>query len=860
MKVPVRNEGFKSVLIPFIFGDGQAAQLEFTANYIRVIEDGGILVRAPVSVTGVSGTTQMVITAPGHGTVAGEQVALNDFPASTNLNNRVALVASVAGDDVTLLDVSTPPGVFSFAGATISRVFQIATDYTTSEIERITSLQSNDIMYLFCNGRKPRQLVRNSAYDWVLSDMALVNGPYLDVNKGTTRLTLASHGGTIPFMSDNTTPSGTASANENNTDAFKAFDGLDTTYWTPITAQGGTLQYDFTGGKVLSGYYIAVPSSSVDDPLAGAPDGEQNALGYAPYSWTVEGWDGAAWIVLDSQIAYDAWDGRRSVFIDFANAVAVTKVRLVITATRTSGTVTPRIATFAVFAAGDATASFNLTASSVSGINSGLGFLTTDVGRWVRIKGEDGYWRDLKITGRTSTTVVTAQLQGDPFPTARSTGEWRLGYWSDTTGWPTVAAFFDDRLWLGGVGGYSNVVFGSVTGVYTNYRQTLTSGAVADDNAIVAILNSRRRPIITWLESDERGLIIGTQGGPWVLGTQSAEGVLSGRNAKVRQVPARGSAAIRPVKVDRAILFVQKSKRTVRELAYVFEVDGYKVPSLSIYAQHLGASTFEEMDYQAEPNSIVWVRRADGQVAALTYNRDENVIGWSLHDFGGVVESLSVMPDPDLTQDAVWMIIRRDVNGVTRRFIEKLTRVWDLSMTLADAHYADCALRYDGDPATVFYGLHYLEGATVDGLADGNPFPSQIVSGGKLTLTAEASSVVVGLGYQADLECSRIEAGAADGTAQGKTKRIHDMTLRLYASGPALVGRVDEEGEKLDPLELRRTEEYMAQVPLFTGDLNIPFPAGYDKSGTVLVRKEANSCLPVNVVALMPHIDTQDSG
>ena len=48
------------------------------------------------------------------------------------------------------------------------------------------------------------------------------------------------------------------------------------------------------------------------------------------------------------------------------------------------------------------TGSRTITASAVTGINSGSGFLATDVGRQIHFN--DGYGT---ITGRTNTTVVT---------------------------------------------------------------------------------------------------------------------------------------------------------------------------------------------------------------------------------------------------------------------------------------------------------------------------------------------------------------------------------------------------------------------------------------------------------------------
>jgi hypothetical protein len=73
------------------------------------------------------------------------------------------------------------------------------------------------------------------------------------------------------------------------------------------------------------------------------------------------------------------------------------------------------------------------------------------------------------------------------------------------------------------------------------------------------------------------------------------------------------------------------------------------------------------------------MRREDGTVVGLTYNRDEGVVGWHRHDFGGYVESIAVLPQADGLQDALWLVVRRTINGVERRFVERLTRFGTLT-------------------------------------------------------------------------------------------------------------------------------------------------------------------------------------
>lgn len=511
-----------------------------------------------------------------------------------------------------------------------------------------------------------------------------------------------------------------------------------------------------------------------------------------------------------------------------------------------------------------------VTASSVTGINKDQGFLPTDVGRLIRMKASDNAWRAMRINAWVSATEVRCTLEGEPFPDLREIKQWRMGYWSDTTGWPTCGEWLGDRLVLNGGFEYPDMFALSETGRYEAWAQTDSNGTVLDDSAMVFRLNARKLSPIRWLASDEKGLLIGTGSTEWVgRRVRESEG-LTARNFEVVQSTSRGSADVEPVKIDRQVIYAQRSARTLRELAYVFEADGYKSPSMSQLASHLGVQRFVEMTYAAEPYSIIWVRREDGSMVGLTYNRDENVIGWHRHDFAGAVaESLAVMPQIDQSQDALWMVAKRTVGGQTRRYIEYLTRFWDFDLVKEDAVFADCAILFDFDTPTDTIYVPHLNGEIVYGLGDGRPFGPLVVTDNHITLNFEVSKGVVGLGFDAEGETSRLDNGAQDGTAIGKVGRAHNVSLLVWDTYGGEIGMWDAEAldpvtEKLGmvryvPLDYPRRADLIEDTDLYTGESELlhPFP-GYEKKNTISFRRPKSSTLPFNVVAVMPQLDKQD--
>ena len=843
------NDTDTAAFVPFIFAEDEAYVLEFTSSgRILFHTEVGVQTYAAVDCTVASTTT---IDSATLGAEVGDQVALSGLPDSLSLNGVVFNITAKVGDVYTI-DGSIPAG--SYGTIQAYRVYHVEHPLTAEQLVSLRTLQDQDRVLIFRGTKAVLQLSRYDTYDWRLADFVFKDGPYLPIIEDGTRITPSDTGNPIPAQTT-ASASVTSSGDAASCEAWKAFDVSEDTYWQSSANQTGWIAFEFASAKVITGYVIYAARTNADTSYT--------TRDYAPGDWTFEGWDGSAWVVLHTVDAYVLYDGLRSAHFNFPNETAYTKYRLNITSTTRNGPLPPRIRRLVMTE--DNPAAITLTASGTTGVNRDQGFKATDVGRLIRMKGRDNAWRALRITAWTSETVVSAVLESDPLLTTDGTSEWRMGLWSDTTGWPTCGALFEDRLWLNGGFDYPTYFVGSKTGNYLDMQQQDQFGVVLDDGAIVLQLSSRKVSAITWMSTDEKGLLIGTGSGEWVVSAPDSAQGLSARNVRGRNSTARGSANVEPVKVDRQVLYIQRSRRTVREFAYVYEVDGYKSQSMSLFASHLGVAGFQEMDYAAEPFSIIWLRRDDGTIVGLTYNRDENVVGWHEQNVAGTdafVERSAVIPSLNGEGDTLWLLVRRTINGETKRYIEFLTRFWDFDSTLDEAHFVDSGLRYTGAATDTVYGLRHLEGETVYGLADGQPFEA-VVTDGAITLNTAAENVVVGLGYESYAETSRIEAGAADGTAQGKIKRIHSVVALMWDSAFGEVGRYEEGSDTLAYAEIDadRVFDELSDVTLATYMSNeIPLPAGYDRRGSIVFRQRADRPYPLNIVALMPRMVTQDGG
>ena len=445
----------------------------------------------------------------------------------------------------------------------------------------------------------------------------------------------------------------------------------------------------------------------------------------------------------------------------------------------TSTTLTPSAATGA---------GVTLTASATTGINNGDGFKTTDVGRLIRMQ-EGSVWGYCEITGWTSTTVVTVTVHSTLTDTT-SKSAWRMGIWSDTTGFPTCGTFHDDRLWLGGAALYPQRIDGSKTGVYTSFAPSATDGTVAADNAVAFVLNSDDVNAIKWMHSDEKGLLVGTSRGEWQVRPSSLTEALTPTNISAKPTTRYGSADVAPVRAGKAVLFVQRAARKVREMAYVFEFDGFRAPDMTLLAEHITRPSIDEVAFQEQPQAIMWGVRGDGVLLGLTYERDQNVVAWHRHELGGfsnaggtaipLVESVAVVPAPDATRDELYCVVKRYINGGSKRYVEYMSKLWDSDDDQEDAFHVDCGWTVTNSPAaSTVTGLWYLEGQTVGVYVDGTKHVNVTITNGTATLDRTGTVVTLGYLYNSDGQTLPLEGGSQDGSAQGKVKRIHRLGLWL---------------------------------------------------------------------------------
>jgi hypothetical protein len=473
------------------------------------------------------------------------------------------------------------------------------------------------------------------------------------------------------------------------------------------------------------------------------------------------------------------------------------------------------------------------------------------------------------ITGFTDTQHVTGTITtNDPAEqcmlpntvVTSGTYKWARSLFNSTDGFPQTGTFWRNRLALM----HDRWLALSVSADFESFK-TKDADQQTDDSAIVQQLNARQLNKLAWMvESDS--LLIGMTGDEWVIGPANASQPVSATNLNAARRTSYGSKRIQPVQVGGTIMFVQKAGRKLRDFRYDFSSDNYVSTDVTKIADHItrghdGTNNgIMSLCYQQEPHSVVWAARADGQLIGCTYDEEagrSDVYGWHRHpDVNGFVECVASMPAPDGATDDLWMIVRRQINGQTVRYVEYLNPPLKDDDAQSAAFYVDAGITYSGAPATSITGLAHLEGQTVAVLTDGAVHRSRTVTSGSITLDWAASVVHIGVPTKCRIQTMQLNAGAANGTAQGKTKRVANIVTRFSRSLGGAVGPSFDSGD-LEPLNFRRPSNAMDQaVPLLDGDMESNWRGSYEGQSWVCYQNDQP--LPVTLLGFFPILDTQD--
>lgn len=253
--------------------------------------------------------------------------------------------------------------------------------------------------------------------------------------------------------------------------------------------------------------------------------------------------------------------------------------------------------------------------------------------------------------------------------------------------YPGAVGYYQQRLCFAGSNNGPQTVWMSKTGNFHNFGYATPT---KDDDSVTMTIASRQVHRFRHL-LPLRQLLGLTTGGEWVI--EGSEAGLTPKSVRANVQSYNGCSRLPPIVVNDSAIYVQARGAGVSSIAYTFESDGFSGDDLTKFAPHLfRGHQIVDWAYQAAPDRLVWAVREDGILLGMTFLPEEQLIAWHRHSTDGFVESVACVAEGE--EDALYLLVRRTINGSTKRYVERMAsrRVVDVE----DAFFVDCGLTYDG--------------------------------------------------------------------------------------------------------------------------------------------------------------------
>ena len=212
------------------------------------------------------------------------------------------------------------------------------------------------------------------------------------------------------------------------------------------------------------------------------------------------------------------------------------------------------------------------------------------------------------------------------------------------------------------------MIWGSVVDAYDSYDPDY----VGDAGPISRTIASGTSDKINWLESSLR-LLIGGDLNEYAARSSSVDEPLTPTAFNVKVTSNQGSARVAASRIDSSSVFVNRTGIKIFENKLQSRgTFDYGVTDLCQIVPEIGSPGIVRMAIQRQPDTRVHCVRSDGTVALLVFDQAEDVLCWVEVDTDGEVEDAVVLPaQSGITDDYVYYVVKREINGSTVRYLEK---------------------------------------------------------------------------------------------------------------------------------------------------------------------------------------------
>jgi hypothetical protein len=235
--------------------------------------------------------------------------------------------------------------------------------------------------------------------------------------------------------------------------------------------------------------------------------------------------------------------------------------------------------------------------------------------------------------------------------------------------YPSCAAKVQQRRVRAGTNNNPLGIYGSRIGEPDAYNSS--NVGLASDPYILTIDAETQTPIRHLMTSTEGFFAFCDDGVFLVRGVDDSAITIT--SAKSSSQTADGAAHVRPLKIDREILYLTTEFDAIQAIGPSNLPTYFTTTDRSVLSSHYfdADNAVNSLTWAKAPHRLIWASREDGTFLSCAYIAVQEVFAWTDHTTAGKVSQFVTIRENGY--DRVYCLVERNIDGTRTRFIERLS-------------------------------------------------------------------------------------------------------------------------------------------------------------------------------------------
>lgn len=273
----------------------------------------------------------------------------------------------------------------------------------------------------------------------------------------------------------------------------------------------------------------------------------------------------------------------------------------------------------------------------------------------------DGHYPEYQLK-RTASNAFTLEKT-----TYTNTGTASLSSNSETEnhGYPCTGTFYENRLNRCSSSKFLTNLYGSKGGDYNN----ITTGTGTNDGYQFDLAEANSKAL--WLISGVNSLLVGTAEGILTVNGGGVSKPITPTDISAKLSCRVPVSPVKPVVVDNYVFFITANCRQIHMFEYDVLLEQFKSTNLTKGNHEITKGGIKKLAYKFDRFNLLYAL-CGNKLLSICFSNDEAVNAQSEIITKGEFIDICTVTRPDGDYD-LFVNIKREINGVTRYYLEKLT-------------------------------------------------------------------------------------------------------------------------------------------------------------------------------------------